>query len=115
SYDVFKRQTEEGIEGIRFPSELGQIDQLSGIHQDAAQLFRGMQSANAGHFEDQLARLQALPQVVDNVISLLEEGLAKGITPPQVTLRDVPAQILNQIPEEPLKSPLLASFVELPP
>ncbi len=115
SYDVFKRQTEEGIEGIRFPSELGQIDQLSGIHQDAAQLFRGMQAVNAGHFEDQLARLQALPQVVDNVISLLEEGLAKGITPPQVTLRDVPAQILNQIPEEPLKSPLLASFVELPP
>ena len=114
SYDVFKRQTEEGIEGNRFPTELDQLNQLSGIHQDAAQLFRGMQAANAGHFEDQLARLQALPQVVDNVISLLEEGLAKGITPPQVTLRDVPTQILNQIPEEPLKSPLLASFVELP-
>ena len=115
SYDVFKRQTEEGIEGNRFPTELDQLNQLGGIHQDAAQLFRGMQAANAGHFEDQLARLEALPQVVDNVISLLEEGLAKGITPPQVTLRDVPAQILNQIPEEPLKSPLLASFVELPP
>jgi uncharacterized protein (DUF885 family) len=115
SYDIFKRQTEEGIEGNRFPTELDQINQLGGIHQDAAQLFRGMQAANATHFENQLARLQALPQVVDNVISLLEEGLAKGITPPQVTLREVPVQILNQIPEEPLKSPLLASFVELPP
>ena len=115
SYDIFKRQTEEGIEGNRFPTEFDQLNQLGGIHQDAAQLFRGMQAANAGHFEDQLARLEALPQVVDNVILLLEEGLAKGITPPQVTLRDVPVQILNQIPEEPLKSPLLASFVELPP
>ncbi len=115
SYDIFKRQTEEDIEGHRFPSELNQISQLGGIHQDAAQLLRGMQAAKAGHFENQLARLQALPQVVDQVISLLEEGLAKGVTPPQVTLREVPTQILNQIPDEPLKSPLLAAFVDLPP
>ncbi|RXK56604.1 DUF885 domain-containing protein [Oleiharenicola lentus] len=115
SYDIFKRQAEESVEGNRFPSELEQINQLGGIHQDATQLLRGMSAANAGHFENQLARLQALPQVVDNVISLLEEGLAKGITPPQITLREVPTQILNQIPEEPLKSPLLATFVDLPP
>ncbi len=115
SYDIFKRQTEEGVEGNRFPTELEQINQLGGIHQDATQLLRGMPAVNAGHFENQLARLQALPQVVDNVIALLEEGLAKGITPPQVTLREVPTQILNQIPEEPLKSPLLATFVDLPP
>jgi uncharacterized protein (DUF885 family) len=114
SYDIFKRQTEEGIEGNRFPSELDQLNQLGGIHQDAAQLLRGMQAVHAGHFEDQVARLQALPQVVDQVISLLEEGLAKGVTPPQITLREVSTQILNQIPAEPLKSPLLATFVELP-
>ncbi len=114
SYDIFKRQTEEGVEGERFPTELNQLNQLSGIHQDAAQLLRGMQADNAAHLENQLARLEALPRVVDQVIDLLEEGLARGITPPQITLRDVPAQILNQIPEEPLKSPLLGSFVNLP-
>jgi uncharacterized protein (DUF885 family) len=114
SYDVFKRLTEEEVEGYRFPRELDQINQLGGIHQDAAQLFRGMQADNAAQMENQLARLKALPAVVDNVISLLEEGLAKGVTPPQITLREVPAQILNQIPDEPLKSPLLASFVNLP-
>jgi len=115
SYDIFKRLTEEGVEGNRFPTELDQLNQLGGIHQDAAQLLRGMQAGNAVHLEQQLARLEGLPRVVDNVIALLEEGLAKGITPPQVTLRDVPAQILNQMPEEPLKSPLLASFADLPP
>jgi uncharacterized protein (DUF885 family) len=114
SYDVFKRMTEEEVEGYRFPRELDQITQLSGIHQDAAQLFRGMQTDNAAQMENQLARLKALPVVVDNVIALLEEGLAKGVTPPRITLREVPAQVLNQIPDEPLKSPLLASFVNLP-
>jgi uncharacterized protein (DUF885 family) len=115
SYDIFKRMAEEEVEGNRFAREFDQINQLSGIHQDAAQLFRGMQANNAGHLENQLARLKALPTVVDNVISLLEEGLAKGMTPPQITLREVPMQVLNQVPEEPLKSPLLAAFVNLPP
>jgi uncharacterized protein (DUF885 family) len=114
SYDIFKRMIEEEVEGYRFPREFDQINQLSGIHQDAAQLFRGMQADNAAHLENQIARLKALPAVVDNVISLLEEGLKKGVTPPQITLREVPTQVLNQIPEEPLKSPLLASFVDLP-
>lgn len=115
SYDIFKRMAEEAVEGDRFPQELYQITQLNGIHQAAAQLLRGMPVGNATQLENQLARLQALPAVVDHVISLLEEGLAKGVTPPQITLRDVPAQVLNQIPEKPLQSPLLASFVDLPP
>ncbi|HEX2860532.1 MAG TPA: DUF885 domain-containing protein, partial [Lacunisphaera sp.] len=115
SHDIFKRMIEEEVEGTAFPREFDQITQLSGIHQEAAQLFRGMRADNAAQLETQLARLKALPAVVDHVISLLEEGLARGITPPQITLREVPAQVLNQIPEEPLKSPLLGSFVDLPP
>ncbi len=115
SYDLFKRQTEEDVEGNRFPRELLQLTQMDGIQQDAAQLFSVMPGATPTQLEDELARLKALPAVVDHVISLLEEGLAKGVTPPQITLRDVPQQVINQIPEEPLKSPLLGGFVNLPP
>ncbi|HEY8994126.1 MAG TPA: DUF885 domain-containing protein, partial [Lacunisphaera sp.] len=114
SYDIFKRLTEEEVEGNRFPRELYQLTQLNGIHQDAAQVLQSMPAENAEQLENQLARLKALPAEVDHVISLLEEGLAKGVTPPQITLREVPTQVLNQIPEEPLKSPLLGAFVNLP-
>jgi len=114
SYDIFKRLAEEEVEGGRFPRELEQITQLSGIHQEAAQLLQGMPAENAAQLGNQLARLKALPAVVDQVIALLREGLAKGVTPPQVTLREVPTQVLNQIPEEPLKSALLGAFVDLP-
>jgi len=115
SYDLFKRQTEEDVEGNRFPRELLQLTQMDGIQQDAAQLFSVMPGATSAQLENELARLQALPAQVDNVIALLKEGLAKGVTPPQITLRDVPQQVLNQIPEEPLKSPLLQGFADLPP
>jgi uncharacterized protein (DUF885 family) len=87
---------------------------MGGVQQDAAQLFTVMPGGTTPQLEAQLARLQALPAVIDQTIALLEEGLAKGITPPQITLRDVPQQVLNQIPEEPLQSPLLQSFVNLP-
>lgn len=115
SYDLFKRQAEEDVEGRRFPLELMQITQLGGIQQDAAQLFHLMPGATAAQLENELARLQALPGHVDQVIALLTEGLKRGITPPQVTLRDVPAQVLAQIPDDPFQSPLLAGFAEPPP
>ena len=110
SYDLFKRQLEEAVEGARFPAELVQITQLNGVHQDAAQVFGTMPTATVAHLEAQVARLQALPQQVDQVVALLSDGLARGVTPPQITLRDVPQQVLNQIPADPLKSPLLGGF-----
>jgi uncharacterized protein (DUF885 family) len=114
SYDIFKRQTEEEVEGGRFPRELLQLTQLDGIHQDPSQILRGMQAETAEQLGHQVARLKALPAEVDHAIALLEEGLAQGVTPPRVTLEEVPQQVLNMVPEEPLKSPLLATFVDLP-
>lgn len=110
SYDLFKRQQEEAAEGTRFPAELAQITQLNGVHQDAAQVFGVMPTASVAQLEAQVARLKALPEQVDQVIALMADGLARGITPPQITLRDVPQQVLNQIPDDPLKSPLLGGF-----
>ncbi len=115
NYDLFKRQQEEALEGRRFPTELYQITQLGGVQQDAAQMFSMMTNQNTEQLEAQLARLKALPQVVDQVIALLTEGLKTGMTPPQITLRDVPQQVANQIPDDPFKSPLLRGFNDLPP
>ncbi|MFZ5496018.1 MAG: DUF885 domain-containing protein [Verrucomicrobiota bacterium] len=122
SYDIFKRQadTEQervdlGLPEVDSNGLVYPVTQMDGIQQGAAQMLRSMPAGNAAQLENQLARLRALPVEVDNVIALLEEGLAGGVTPPQITLRDVPAQILNLIPVEPLKSPLLGAFANLPP
>ncbi|MEO6001559.1 MAG: DUF885 domain-containing protein [Opitutus sp.] len=114
SYDLFKRQGEEALAGNRFPLELVQLTQLSGVQQEAAQIFAVMPAATTGQLENELARLKALPALVDQTIALLAEGLKRGVTPPQITLRDVPAQVVNQIPEDPFTSPMLSAFANVP-
>lgn len=114
NYDLFKRRGEERLEGLRFPGELLALNQMDGIQQDAAQLLEAMPRANATQLDNKLARLRGVPVVVEQTIALLEEGLKRGVTPPQVTLRDVPAQVAAQIPGEGARSPILAGFDNLP-
>jgi uncharacterized protein (DUF885 family) len=51
---------------------------------------------------------------VDQTIAWMRKGLAAGVTPPAVTLRDVPQQIRNQLVDEAHLSPLLAAFKQFP-
>jgi uncharacterized protein (DUF885 family) len=56
-----------------------------------------------------------VPALVDQTIALLEKGVETGITPPRVTLRDVPEQVRNQIVDEAAASPMLRPFQSMPP
>ncbi|MEO8910169.1 MAG: DUF885 domain-containing protein [Gemmatimonadaceae bacterium] len=113
SYDVFKRRVDESIEGTRFPGDLLQITQQGGPQYASATL-SSMPGATVNDYADMIARLRALPAVVDQTIALLDSGVKRGITPPRITLRDVPTQITNLVPADPLKSPLLAPFTNFP-
>jgi len=113
SYDIFKRRVDEAIEGQRFPDDLLQITQRDGP-QYAASTIGSMPASNVKDYTDIVARLRALPAVVDQTIALLDSGIKRGITPPGITLRDVPTQMTNLIPDEPLESALLAPFTRFP-
>jgi uncharacterized protein (DUF885 family) len=113
SYDIFKRGNEESIEGMRFPGDLLQITQMGGPQYSASTIDR-MPAATVKDYTDIIARLRALPAVVDQTIALLDSGVKRGVTPPRITLRDVPVQVTNLIPEDPLKSALLAPFTRFP-
>ena len=65
-------------------------------------------------YEDILARLDALPGSVEQNLALLQAGLKKGYTPPKLMLRDLPKQIADLIPQDPMKSALLEPFNEFP-
>src|SRR3989475_121982 len=60
-------------------------------------------------------RRNAVQALVDQAIVLLGKGLETGITPPRVTLRDVPDQIRGITPDDPMASPLLQPFAQFPP
>jgi uncharacterized protein (DUF885 family) len=65
-------------------------------------------------YEDMLARLEALPAAVEQTLALLQDGLKRGYTPPKITLRDVPKQLADLIPAEPMASALLQPFTAFP-
>ncbi len=113
-HDLFRRGVEESLEGRRFKGEYMPINQMQGVQQNVAQTIAMMRVASASDYEDVIARLGAVPRLIDQTIALLEKGLETGITPPRVTLRDVPQQILNQVVEDPQASPLLRPFSRFP-
>ena len=114
NYDLFKRNQERAIEGDAFPSEFLQLSQLDGIQQDAARMMEIAPRVSVKDYENLVARLNRLPTFIDQTIVLLKKGLEAGVTPPRVTLRDVPQQVKNQMDSGPEKSALLKPFAEFP-
>src|SRR5262249_8172958 len=88
------------------------VTQLGGVQQDIAQVLAISPRATVKDYEDIIARLKAAPELIAQTIDLLKEGLEKKITPPRITLRDVPQQIKEQMVEDPEKSALLNPFFE---
>lgn len=113
-YDLFRRDLELGIEGNKFPAELLAISQLGGPQQDIANTIEPMPRTSVKAYGNILGRLRGAPQVIDQSIALLKRGLEQHVTQPQITLRDVPDQILKVIPEDPMKSALLRPFADFP-
>ncbi len=90
------------------------MNQMGGVQQGAAETLSTMPNRTVGDYEDILARLAALPPHVREQQALLAEGLRRGYTPPKLMLRDLPKQIADLIPPDPLESALLRPFTEFP-
>lgn len=114
NYDIFKYGVESSIEGRQFPGELLPISQLDGVQQNPALTLAQNPTGTVKDYEDILERLRGIPAVVDQNIALMKEGIEKKITPPKITLRNVPAQISSQIVDDPQKSPLYEPFKNFP-
>lgn len=126
NYDLYRDLLETAKAGAQFgddPLPLRNVvpgnfylplNQMGGVQQGAAETMASQPNQSVADYEDILARLEALPKNVDEQLALLKEGLSKGYTPPKITMRDVPKQIADLIPEDPMKSALLAPFTDFP-
>lgn len=106
NYDLFLREAEEDVAGQPFRSDFIRLTQQGGVHTQLAQLAQLVSKASVRDYENFLARLGEVPRLVDQDIALMRKGLAGGITPPRITLRDVAELISNQIKDDPAQSPI---------
>jgi len=113
SYDLYRRNAEFSVEGDQFPFELLQINQMGGVQQSVAQVISSTTFKTTKDYEDLVARLNGVPTLIEQTIALLQKGLEQKITPPQVTMRDVPQQVLNLIVKDPAASSMLEPFKKM--
>jgi uncharacterized protein (DUF885 family) len=113
TYDLYRRNAEFSVEGHEFPFQLLQLNQMGGVHQNVPQVISSTTFKGTKDYEDLVARLNGVPALVEQTIALLQKGLEQRVTPPQVTLRDVPQQVLNLLVKNPAESTMLAPFKEM--
>jgi uncharacterized protein (DUF885 family) len=114
NYDLFLENIERQVEGSKYPDEYFQMTQLNGIHSNIADMFENIPAQNEKNYVNIITRLKGAGKVMDDSLAFLKEGFAKKITPPKVTLRDVPDQVQAMIKDNPLESPVLLPFKEIP-
>ena len=126
NYDLYLQMLETAVEGLDFHNDampirgviphnlMMPINQMEGMQQDIPRTITLMPAATAADLANIVSRLGGIPTVVDQTIALLREGIVEKMTPPRIALRDVPGQVLAQVVEEPLASPMLAAFVRRP-
>lgn len=110
SYDLFRRDLELKIEERRFPDEYLIVSQLGGPQQWVPQVLALMPSESSRDLAALLARLEGIPKLIDQTIALMKDGLKAGVTPPKITMHEVPEQVKTLFSDDVSKNPLLAPF-----
>jgi uncharacterized protein (DUF885 family) len=114
NYDLLYDSQKRDIEGQQFPGEFMPINQMAGVQQNIAQMMAIIQPKNAEDYANMISRLEKTPETIDQTIAWMRKGMEAGVTPPAITLRDVPQQIRNQLVDEADKSPMLGAFQKFP-
>ncbi len=126
NYELYSQLLETSQQGLQYgddplpfrfvvPRNLWMpMNQMDGIQQDAASTLANTPHHTLAEYEILLERLGTLHMAVDNETALLKAGLAKGYTPPKIAVRDLPKQIADLIPADPITSALLQPFTEFP-
>jgi uncharacterized protein (DUF885 family) len=113
NYDTFEWLLKKDIERQPFREYLMPMTHQGGV-QTADGIVELLAFETETDYRDWLARLHALPTLIDQTILLMREGVRSGRTPPQAIMARVPKQIAAQIVDAPEKSGFYAPFKRFP-
>lgn len=100
NHQLLLKHCKVSLEGQNFGMHVLAIDHLSGIPLEVQQTIQSMPRNDKLDYQNILSRLKGIPVLLDQTIALLETGIEKGITTPQIVLRTLPQSLLNMIPAD---------------
>ena len=113
NFELFRRDLEDDIDRFRFNGHLMPFRHRGGV-QSLDGRTRAIPRETVEDYEDWLARMGRIDEVIEQTIALAEEGRQQGLMPPRVLMERVPAQIDLQLVETGEESPFYAFFEKLP-
>ena len=113
NYELFRRQLQKDVDGHRFRGHLMPFSHRGGV-QNLDNLTSRLPLVTVRDFDDWLARLGNIDELIDQTIALAEQGRKTGLMPPRILMQRVPKQITMQVVERASDSPMFKSFENLP-
>lgn len=113
NYELFRRQLQDDVDGHQFNGDLMPFSHQRGI-QTLDNLTNSLRLSTEQDYDDWIARLGKIDEVIDQTIDLAEAGRKAGLMPPAVLMQRIPVQLSGQVVEFAADSPFFRPFAALP-
>ena len=108
------RSFREQLEDARFKNWQVPVTQFYGIHIDAPQLVSLLSFETVKDYDDYVARLKALPRLMDEVTIQMRKGMAEKVMPPKFLLEKVVTQAQGIAEKSAEASPFAMPLSKIP-
>jgi uncharacterized protein (DUF885 family) len=114
SYELLDRQLKEKVEEANTVSTFFSVNQMVGDHLEIFSTVAIEPANTVKDYENQIARLRALPKWADETIAAANLSIAREQVQPRVVAERELEQLDTEMAGEPAESPLLAAFKKFP-
>jgi uncharacterized protein (DUF885 family) len=111
---VLEWELRNALEMENYSNFVSTLSQQSGFHTDLFSVIDQMPARTVRDYENIIARLNGIPLLVEQVVALLREHMAAGLTQPRIVVDLTLDQIAAQARMPPASTPLLAAFTRFP-
>jgi len=110
---LIEKSASESIQRIDYNFHLLPIDQQNGLHKTIVSIISGLPMNSTKDAENVLKMMEGVDERIGDIISVLEEGIQKGIVPAKIAVAPVLNQLKSIIKDTLSQSPFYTSFANL--
>ena len=117
SYDIFRIDREESLEGNEFPTHLQPLNQFRSMMNFFVQLGSGASAhpfKTVKDYDDWLSRVDDFAVNVDQMIENMKEGMQQGVVQPRILMAKVVPQLESQIKDDVTQSAFYKPISNMP-
>ncbi len=113
NYELFRRQLQDAVDEHRFNGFLMPFSHRGGI-QTLHNMTNRLRFETVKDYDDWLARLGNIEELIEQSIDLAEKGRKAGVIPPRILMERVPDQLALQVVDYASESPFFGVFDNIP-